>query len=124
MVDVRDIARLHRLAMTTPEAAGERLIGSGDFCWMADVARILREGLGDKAKKVPSIPVPDFVAPIAGLFDPIVRGRLYELGKRRPVSSEKARRILGWTPRPVEETVLERRAEPAGGRLGPSGKFN
>jgi hypothetical protein len=44
---------------------------------------------------------------MAGLFDPIVRGRLYELGKRRPVSSEKARRMLGWTPRPVEETVLD-----------------
>jgi dihydroflavonol-4-reductase len=107
VVDVRDIARLHALAMTTPEAAGERFIGSGDFYWMSDLARMLREGLGDKAKKVPSIRVPDFVARLAGLFDPIVRGRLYELGKRRPVSSEKARRMLGWTPRPVEETVLD-----------------
>ena len=74
---------------------------------MSDVARILREGLGDKAKKVPSIPVPDFVARMAALFDPIVRGRLYELGKRRPVSSEKAQRMLGWTPPPVEETMLD-----------------
>jgi dihydroflavonol-4-reductase len=107
VVDVRDIARLHTLAMTTPGAAGERFIGSGDFYWMSDIARILREGLGDKAKKVPSIPIPDFVARMAGLFDPIVRGRLYELGKRRPVATQKARRMLGWTPRPVEETVLD-----------------
>ena len=63
VVDVRDIARLHVLAMTTPEAAGQRFIGSGDFYWMSDVAKILKQGLGDKAKKVPSIPVPDFVAP-------------------------------------------------------------
>jgi dihydroflavonol-4-reductase len=62
VVDVRDIARLHALAMTTPEAAGERFIGSGDFYWMSDVARILREELGAKAKRVPSIPVLDFVA--------------------------------------------------------------
>jgi dihydroflavonol-4-reductase len=107
VVDVRDIARLHVLAMTTPQAAGQRFIGSGDFYWMSDVARILREGLGDKAKKASSIPIPDFVARMAALFDPIVRGRLYELDKRRPVSSEKARRTLGWTPRPVEETVLD-----------------
>ena len=107
VVDVRDIARLHVLAMTTPEAAGQRFIGSGDFYWMSDVAQILKQGLGDKAKKVPSIPVPDFVARMAALFDPIVRGRLYELGKRRPVSSEKARRMLGWTPRAVTETVLD-----------------
>jgi dihydroflavonol-4-reductase len=107
VVDVRDIARLHVLAMTTPEAAGQRFIGSGDFYWMSDVAQILKQGLGDKAKKVPFIPVPDFVARMAALFDPIVRGRLYELGKRRPVSSEKAKRALGWTPRPITETVLD-----------------
>ena len=107
VVDVRDVARLHVLAMTTPEAAGQRFIGSGDFYWMSDVAKILKQGLGDQARKVPFIPVPDFVARMAALFDPIVRGRLYELGKRRPVSSEKAKRALGWTPRPITETVLD-----------------
>src|SRR5271166_2211137 len=35
VVDVRDIARLHVLAMTTLEAAGERFAGSGDFYWMS-----------------------------------------------------------------------------------------
>jgi dihydroflavonol-4-reductase len=74
---------------------------------MSDVAKMLKQGLGDKAKKVPSIPVPDFVARMAALFDPIVRGRLFELGKKRPVSSENAKRVLGWTPRPVRETVLD-----------------
>jgi dihydroflavonol-4-reductase len=107
MVDVRDIARLHVLAMTAPEAAGERFIGSGDFYWMSDVAKMLKQGLGDEAKKVPFISVPDFVARVVALFDPIVRGRLYELGKRRPVSSEKARRMFDWKSRPVAETVLD-----------------
>jgi dihydroflavonol-4-reductase len=107
VVDVRDVARLHVLAMTTPAAAGQRFIGSGDFYWMSDVAKMLKQGLGDQAKKVPSIPVPDFVARLAALFDPIVRGRLYELGKKRPVSSAKAQRVLGWTPRPITETVLD-----------------
>ena len=55
---------------------------------------------------------------MAGLFDPIVRGRLYELGKRRPVSSEKARRRLGWTPRPVEETILDAAHSLQAGGLG------
>ena len=107
VVDVRDIARLHVLAMTTPEAAGQRFIGSGDFYWMSDLAKMLRQGLGDRAKKVPSVPVPDFVARMAALFDPIVRGQLYQLGKKRPVSSKKAERVLGWAPRPATETVLD-----------------
>jgi dihydroflavonol-4-reductase len=107
MVDVRDIARLHVLAMTAPEAVGERFIGSGDFYWMSDIAKMLKQGLGDKAKMVPSISVPDFVARVVALFDPIVKARLYELGKRRLVSSEKARRMFDWTSRPVTETVLD-----------------
>ena len=107
VVDVRDIAALQLLAMTTPSAAGQRFIGSCDFYWMADIAKILKQGLGDKARKVPSISVPDFLVRLIGIFDPVARGRLYELGKRRPVSSEKARRMLGWTTRPVPETILD-----------------
>jgi nucleoside-diphosphate-sugar epimerase len=41
------------------------------------------------------------------IFDPVVRARLYELGKRRVVSSEKARRVLGWTTRPAAETLID-----------------
>ncbi len=107
MVDVRDIAALQLLAMTTPSAAGQRFIGSCDFYWMADIAKILKQWLGDKARKVPSISVPDFLVRLIGIFDPVARGRLYELGKPRQVSSEKARRMLGWTTRPVPETILD-----------------
>jgi dihydroflavonol-4-reductase len=107
VLDVRDVAALQLLAMTTPSAAGQRFIGSCDFYWMADIAKILKQGLGDKARKVPSIPVPDFLIRVVAIFDPVARGRLYELGKPRKVSSEKARRTLGWTTRPARETVLD-----------------
>jgi dihydroflavonol-4-reductase len=107
LVDVRDIAALHALAMTSPAAAGERFIGSGDFYWMRDMARILRDGLGDKGRKAPTLSAPDFVVRGMAIFDPVVRARLYELGKRRVVSSEKARRVLGWTTRPAAETLID-----------------
>ena len=51
--------------------------------------------------------VPDFVVRLLGKFDPIVRDRLWELGKERPVSHEKATQVLGWEPRPNEETVVD-----------------
>jgi hypothetical protein len=44
---------------------------------------------------------------VIAIFDPVARGRLYELGKPRQVSSEKARRMLGWMTRPVSETILD-----------------
>jgi len=107
VVDVRDIAAMQLLAMTTPSAAGQRFIGSCDFYWMGDIAKILKQRLGDKARKVPSISVPDFLVRVIAIFDPVARARLYELGKPRQVSSEKARLMLGWTTRPVSETVLD-----------------
>ncbi len=107
LVDVRDVAALQLLAMTTPSAAGQRFIGSCDFYWMADIAKILKQGLGVKARRVPSISVANFLVRVIAIFDPVVRGRLYELGKPRQVSSEKARQMLGWTTRPVPETVLD-----------------
>jgi nucleoside-diphosphate-sugar epimerase len=94
-VDVRDIAQLHLLAMTAPAAAGQRFIGSADFYWLKDMAKILKEGLGDRARKVPTISIPDFLVRLFAIFDPIVRGQLFNLGKRRLVSSDKARRVLG-----------------------------
>jgi dihydroflavonol-4-reductase len=59
LVDVRDIAQLHLLAMMTPAAAGQRFMGSSGFYWMKEIAKILKQGLGDKARKVPSISFPD-----------------------------------------------------------------
>ena len=48
LVDVRDIARLHLLAMTTRSAAGQRFIGSGDYYSLKEIAGVLKQGLGKK----------------------------------------------------------------------------
>ncbi|HZZ48858.1 MAG TPA: hypothetical protein VFE65_18420, partial [Pseudonocardia sp.] len=45
VIDVRDLADLHIRAMTAPEAAGQRFLGTGEFIWMVEMARILRENL-------------------------------------------------------------------------------
>lgn len=106
LVDVRDIADLHVRAMEAEGVAGERFIGAGDFAWMKDVAATLRARLGDRARKVPSLQIPDLAVKFFALFDPLVRDRLFELNKYRPVSHEKATRILGWTPRANDEAIV------------------
>jgi nucleoside-diphosphate-sugar epimerase len=107
VVDVRDVADLHLRAMTDPAAAGERFIAVNRFIWMAEVAAILRDRLGDEAAKVPKRQLPDFLVRLMGRFDPSVRGIAKQLGQRVEVSGEKARTRLGWQPRPVEETVAD-----------------
>ena len=42
-----------------------------------------------------------------GIFDPGVRSIVGQLGRSSSYSSEKARTTLGWSPRPLEETIVE-----------------
>lgn len=107
LVDVRDLVGLHLRAMTAPAAAGERFLGTGTFLWMADIAAILRDELGQQASKVPGRQAPDALMRLVSLFDPSVRSIIGELGQRSDYSTEKARTLLGWTQRPVRESVLD-----------------
>ena len=105
LVDVRDIADLHCRAMLEPKAAGQRYIGAGPFYWMADVARVLRERV-PLAKRVPRRTLPNWVVRLSAIVDPVVRDRLFELAKPRPVSSDKAKRELGWTLRSNDDAII------------------
>jgi nucleoside-diphosphate-sugar epimerase len=107
VVDVRDVADLHIRAMTDPKAAGERFVAAGNFAWMADMADLMRARLGEDAKKVPARRVPDFVLRLAGVFDKELASVTPNLGHKHDFSSAKAQSLLGWRPRPTEETVLD-----------------
>ncbi|MGO9489702.1 MAG: NAD-dependent epimerase/dehydratase family protein [Solirubrobacteraceae bacterium] len=105
--DVRDVATLEVAAMTAPDAGGQRLLAAGTFLWFADVAAILRERLGDDARKVPTRRVPNLVVRAIALADPSVRSVADELGWETRFLLANAQRRVGWTPRPVEETVVD-----------------
>jgi nucleoside-diphosphate-sugar epimerase len=107
IVDVRDLADLHIRAMTSPDAAGQRFIAAGDYMWMEDMAKVLRDQLGAAAAKVPTGRMPDFAFRLASRFTPQLRFFLPELGRKMSLSSEKARRVLGFAPRPAADTVAE-----------------
>jgi dihydroflavonol-4-reductase len=107
VVDVRDVADLHVRALTAPNMAGERFIASGPVVPMAEMARILRNNLGDAARKVPTRKLPDFVVKIAALFDPLIKQVVSELGMIRTMDASHARTALGWTPRPYAETIID-----------------
>jgi dihydroflavonol-4-reductase len=107
LVDVRDVADLELRAMTAPEAGGERFIAATQFLWMGEMGSVLRERLGDGASKVPTRTVPNLLVRGMALFDPALRSVVGGLGKRTELSSEKARRTLGWEPRPIEDSIAE-----------------
>jgi len=105
-VDVRDVADLHMRAMTNPAAAGERFLAtSGDALWLVDVAKILIERLGEQARKISTMQVPDIALKAKALVDPKVKGLLPLLGVDLSASGEKAKRMLGWNPRPPADAI-------------------
>src|SRR5579883_800568 len=77
VVDVRDVADLHLRAMR-----------------------------GAAAKRVPTREVPNWLVRLVALRDPAAKQILPELGKRKNATNEKARRVLGWSPRPGEDAIV------------------
>ena len=107
VVDVRDVVELHLRAMTDPAAKGERFLAvAGDFLSMRDIAMILKRRMGEAARRVPTRQLPNWLVRLAAWRDPAVQQIVPELGKRKNATNEKARRVLGWSPRSNEEAVV------------------
>lgn len=107
VVDVRDVADLHLRAMTAPEAAGERFLAvSGAPLALIDIAALLRARLGGRAARVPRRQAPDWLVRALALVNREAREAAVHIGRRREASADKARRLLGWSPRAAEEAIL------------------
>ncbi|MER7679185.1 NAD-dependent epimerase/dehydratase family protein [Streptomyces sp. NPDC096934] len=103
IVDVRDLADIHIRAMTSPKAAGERFLATGEFAWMLDMARALREDLGEDGERVSTEEIPDDVV----RADPAMSEIAPALGRRNRHSTAKAHTVLDWQPHPARESVID-----------------
>ena len=104
-IDVRDVARMHRLALEVDAPSGGRYLGCAECLWMIDIARAIRASLGEAARNVPSRVLPDWAVRLAGIFDPTVRLAVPELGKELRVDTSVTRRTLGITFIPAPEAA-------------------
>jgi nucleoside-diphosphate-sugar epimerase len=107
VVDVRDVAAAHLLAMTAPAAAGERFIVSGPVRWFGEIAEILRANLGPEAARVPTDAITDDDFRAIAQLSPQLATLLPLLGRDLQHSPAKAQRVLGWQPRPAVETIVD-----------------
>lgn len=107
ITDVRDVADLHLRAMTDPKAKNERFMcDSPPQMTVKEISTTLRERLGKTARRCPTLPLPDFVLKLIGLFDPTVALVVPDLGRSAPVTIEKAKILLGWEPRSKVEAIV------------------
>jgi nucleoside-diphosphate-sugar epimerase len=107
VVDVRDVARAHRLALETPAAAGNRYIVAGEHLWMGEIAEVLAAEFGPRGYRVPTARMPHWLMWTVARFDRTIRLALGYVGVPALVSAGKAAQHLGWTARPAKESVLD-----------------
>ncbi|MBC7877776.1 MAG: aldehyde reductase [Anaerolineales bacterium] len=107
LVDVRDVAAALILAMTIPEAAGNRFACPTDAIWIKEMADILhKEYAGRGYKKIPRIQFPSFLVRVLALFDKKIGLVIRDLDWDYELSNEKSKRILKWKPRSADEAIL------------------
>ena len=104
IVDVRDVASAHILAMESSGADGERIIVSEKELWVHEVAAILRDA---GFNKTPKVVFPKWLMKIVALFRKDLALMIPMIGKRRDVSSSKARELLGWKPMKAELSIID-----------------
>lgn len=106
-VDVRDVADLHLRAMIDPAASGQRFLAiAGESMWLVEVARILKSRMGQAAGKVSTRVLPNGIVRMAALTNPAMKAMVPLLDVNLNATSEKAQRVLGWSPRPAEEAIV------------------
>jgi dihydroflavonol-4-reductase len=103
VVDVRDVAAAHRLAMEVPEAAGNRYICAGEHMWLGEIAELLADRYG----RVPTRRLPYPLMWLAARFDRTLRLALPYVGVPALVSADKAKRELGWSTRPARRSIVD-----------------
>ena len=106
IVDVRDVASALVLAMTTPEAAGNRFICPTATVWLKEIADTLHKKYAARGYKIHTAQFPVFLVRILALFDKKIALVAPNLNWDFEFSDEKIRRTLKWSLRSAEESIL------------------
>lgn len=91
--------------MENPAADNKRFIAESEEMTMPERAKILKEAYPDR--KVSTMVVPDFLISFMAHFQPAMKVLNTMIGLRYHRDSSRARKLLGWNPRPAKETVLD-----------------
>ncbi len=104
IVDVRDVAALHRLAFEHPDAAGKRLLSGAGFRWFIEIAKLLHKEFPEN-KKIPLSLMPNFLVKVFAIFIKEINTFINDLDTIKKIDCTPAL-DLGWHPRSPEEAIL------------------
>jgi dihydroflavonol-4-reductase len=105
IVDVRDVAMLHRMVYEHPLAPGHRFIASNGFLWLAEIVEVLRREFPEFKRRLPKGQLPDLLTRLVARFDKLLASRVDDLGRTTEFDISVPKSI-GWEPRSPEEAII------------------
>lgn len=94
IVDVRDAAHLHVLAMLDEASFGHRILSAEPAISMQDSAKLLAKNFPSYAKKLPTRKLPNLLIRLLALFDSDVKTAALGLGHIRQLDKSRAEAVL------------------------------
>lgn len=108
MCDVRDVAKAHIKALTTPEAANHRHIISTETVWMKDMALTVAKEFKPQGYSIPTSQLPYFMVWMAGFFNKNVKTSILpRVGKVIKTDNTRMKDVLGVQPTPIDSTFQD-----------------
>ncbi len=107
LVDVRDLVDILDRAMTVPGAAGKRFICHATEIPISQLAEILHKNFSQRGYRIPTKVLPDILIRFMALFNPKVKAVASLLNWNYHLSTDRARSVFGWQPRPYQQTIVE-----------------
>ncbi len=105
IVDVRDVARIHVRALSTPATVGKRYPANAGALTYTAIASILREAFPDR--RISTREAPDWVVRLVAAFDPSARPVLGNLaGRTLDVDGSDAPADMGFDYIPARDALL------------------
>lgn len=105
MSDVRDVAKIHVLALENKQANGQRFIVATETAHSyLDITELLKS---NKYKKVGTGVIPNFMVKLLSFFNSEMKGMLPYVGKKYKGDISKTKSTFNWKPIPFKKMILD-----------------
>lgn len=107
VVDVRDVAAIHLLALEHPEAAGQRFIASADGqISMQEIVKLIQTKRPELSQKISARMLPSWLIELLAPFNKAAQEGSLMMHINRNISNQKAKDILHWLPRSSQGNAI------------------
>ncbi|GFS14480.1 NADPH-dependent aldehyde reductase ARI1-like isoform X1 [Elysia marginata] len=107
LCDVRDVARVHLVCMTHPEAAGNRHIVYTKFMQLPEIGDVLKTEFHTQGYDPLTKTVPNIAVRIMSWFDSETSSRYNTLKQPMPFDNFKLRNVLEIEPISAEKSLID-----------------